>query len=282
MRNFSEENATEAVLARLEGADNPRLKEIMTSVIKHLHAVVRETEPSEEEWFEAIRFLTAVGQMCDDKRQEFILLSDVLGVSMLIDAIHHGKPLGATESAILGPFYVEGAEFMQPGASVRKAGHGDPLIVSGRVLTPAGNPIPVACLDVWQTAGNAQYDILDPNQPEMNMRGRFLTDGDGRFHFRSVVPCSYPVPSDGPVGRLLRQMGRHPYRPAHIHVIVSAEGYERLTTQLFVDGDPYLDSDAVFGVKDSLVAEFVRHDDGEDGKPYYTMEYDFGLSPSGP
>ncbi len=282
MRNFSEENATEAVLARLQDADNPRLKEIMTSVIKHLHAVVRETEPSEEEWFEAIRFLTAVGEMCDDKRQEFILLSDVLGVSMLIDAIHHRKPLGTTESAILGPFYVEGAELMEPGASVRKAGPGDPLIVSGRVLTPARDPIPGACLDVWQTAGNAQYDILDPSQPEMNMRGRFLTDGDGRFHFRSVVPCSYPVPSDGPVGRLLRQMGRHPYRPAHIHVIVSAEGYERLTTQLFVDGDPYLDSDAVFAIKDSLVAEFVRHDDGEDGKPYYTMEYDFGLSPSGP
>jgi catechol 1,2-dioxygenase len=283
MRDFNEHNATEAVLERLSGASDPRFKEIMTSVIRHLHAVVREVEPTQEEWMAAIRFLTATGQTCDDKRQEFILLSDTLGVSMLVDAINNRKPSGATESTVLGPFHVAGAPRKAMGDTISLDGRGDPTFVSGRVLDQDGRPIEGATLDVWQTSSDGAYDIQDPNQPEMNLRGIFTTGKDGRFWFRTVKPSSYPIPTDGPVGKMLTAMGRHPMRPAHIHVIAGAPGYESVTTHIFVEGDPYLDSDAVFGVKDSLVVPFVLHDDPAEAKrlglpnPFFTAEHDFTL-----
>jgi protocatechuate 3,4-dioxygenase beta subunit len=283
MRDFNEHNATEAVLERLSGASDPRFKEIMTSVIRHLHAVVREVEPTQEEWMAAIRFLTATGQTCDDKRQEFILLSDTLGVSMLVDAINNRKPSGATESTVLGPFHVAGAPRKAMGDTISLDGRGDPTFVSGRVLDQDGRPIEGATLDVWQTSSDGAYDIQDPNQPEMNLRGIFTTGRDGRFWFRTVKPSSYPIPTDGPVGKMLTAMGRHPMRPAHIHVIAGAPGYESVTTHIFVEGDPYLDSDAVFGVKDSLVVPFVLHDDPAEAKrlglpnPFFMAEHDFTL-----
>lgn len=280
MRDFNESTATEVVLQRLEGCPDPRLKAVMTSIIKHLHAVVRETEPSEAEWFAAIEFLTRTGQTCDDKRQEFILLSDTLGVSMLLDAINNRKPAGATESTVLGPFHVDGIEVLEPGVSISKDDTGTPLEVSGRVLDLKGRPIAGAELDVWQASDKGLYDVQDAAQPAGNLRGRFVTDEAGRFHFKSVMPCSYPLPTDGPVGQLLDKLGRHPYRPAHVHFIVSAEGFQPVTTHLFVEGDAYLESDAVFGVKDSLVVDFVRHDAGEDGEPFYIVDHDFVLAPA--
>lgn len=275
MRDAGEERLTEAVVAKLAVCPDPRLKRVMEALIRHLHAFAREVELTEAEWATGIRFLTETGQMCDDKRQEFILLSDVLGLSMLVDAMNHRKPEGATQSTVLGPFYVEGAPDLEPGANIAKAGGGEPVEVSGRVLTPQGNPIAGALLDVWQTAPNGFYDIQDPTQPEFNLRGRFHTDRAGAFRFHTVKPTSYPLPTDGTVGRMLAAVGRHPFRPAHIHFIVSAPGYESVTTHLFAAGDPYLDSDAVFGVKNSLIVEFRPARDGNG----LTLEYDFGLKP---
>ncbi|MFO1352187.1 MAG: intradiol ring-cleavage dioxygenase [Gammaproteobacteria bacterium] len=285
MHSFNEYNSAELVLERIKNCSDARLKEVMTSIIRHLHAVVKEVEPTPAEWFAAIQFLTATGQKCDAKRQEYILLSDTLGVSMLVDAINNRKPSGATESTVLGPFYVQGAAVLSHGANISKDGKGEPLLVSGRVLSADGTPIAGATLDVWQTSADGFYDIQDPNQPEGNLRGKFVTDAQGRFHFQTVKPVSYPIPTDGPVGKLLTALGRHPYRPAHIHFIIGAPGYESVTTHLFVSGDAYLESDAVFGVKDSLIVDATQHIDPMEIKarglsgPFYTMQYDFGLAP---
>jgi len=283
MRNLTEANLTDAVLAKLEGASNPRFRQVMTGLLRHLHAFVREVELTEAEWFAGIQFLTAVGQKCDDKRQEFILLSDTLGVSMLVDATNHRKPAGATESTVLGPFYVPGAPDVSNGTNLAAGFPGEPTLFSGRVLTVDGKPIPGAQLDVWQADAEGFYDVQRPNLNGMRLRGKFHTDAQGRFWFWTVKPTEYPIPTDGPVGQMLLNMGRHPYRPAHIHTIVSASGYEPVTTHVFAEGDRYLDSDAVFGVKDSLVVDFVRHEPGiaPDGTPmersYFTVQYDFGL-----
>jgi hydroxyquinol 1,2-dioxygenase len=276
MRNLTEDNLTAAVLARLATSSDPRFREIMSSLIRHVHAFVREVDLTEGEWFQGIQFLTDTGQICAPKRQEFILLSDVLGVSMLVDAINHRKPEGATETTVLGPWYVEKAPELPNGANIALDPGGEPTEVSGHVRTPDGKPIAGAILDVWQTAANGFYDVQDPDQTEFNLRGRFHTDAEGRYSFRTVKPVSYPVPTDGPVGRVLRAMGRHPFRPAHIHFIVSAPGYESLTTHLFVEGDQYLDSDAVFGVKSSLVVPFTRKQDSD----VLECKYEFGLKPA--
>jgi catechol 1,2-dioxygenase len=284
MPDFNEANATELVLDRMSECDDPRLKEIMTAVVKHLHALVREVEPTIDEWTAAIDFLTRTGQMCDDRRQEFILLSDTLGVSMLVDAINHRKPSGTTESTVLGPFHVSGTPRKQMGENISLDLKGEPVFVSGRVLDDEGRPIDGATLDVWQTSGNGLYDTQDPDQPENNLRGLFTTAADGRFFFRSVRPMPYSVPTDGPVGKMLRALGRHPMRPAHIHVIVGAPGFEPVTTHLFIAGDEYLDSDAVFGVKDSLIVDFVLHDDAAAadklglGNPFYKVRHDIVLA----
>src|SRR6202035_3426089 len=276
MREFTEETLTEGVVARLARCEDPRFRQIMTTLIRHLHGFIREVELTEAEWRAPITFLTATGQKSAGARQEFILLSDVLGVSMLVDAINHRKPSGATESTVLGPFYAEGAPELPPGADIAHGGPGDPTEVSGRVLTADGKPIKGAILDVWQTAANALYSTQDPKQDRFNMRGRFRTDDKGTFHFRTVKPVSYPVPTDGPVGKILNAMGRHPMRPAHIHFIVSAPGFEPVATHLFVNGDPYLDSDVVFAVKNSLVVDFKP----KPGAKTLEIKYEFGLKPS--
>ncbi len=285
MSNNTEEQITQNVLESMAPAPNPRLKAVMTSLIKHVHDFIREVELTQDEWALAIQFLTRTGQMCDDKRQEFILLSDITGVTMLVDAINHRSPDGATESTIFGPFYREGAQELPMGASISQDGRGEPAVVTGRVLSTDGTPIPNALLDVWETNENGLYEQQDPNQPDMNLRGKFRTDSEGRYCFVGIKPVSYPIPDDGPVGQLLRSLGRHPYRPAHIHLLVSAAGFVPVTTHLFVQGDPYLDSDAVFGTKDSLVVEFIRHDSAEEAArhqvtaPFFTVEYDFILKP---
>jgi hydroxyquinol 1,2-dioxygenase len=281
--DFTESNLTDAVLARLDGASNPRFKQIMSSLIRHMHDFVREVELTEAEWFEAIKFLTATGHRCDDKRQEFILLSDTLGVSMLVDAINHRKPGGATESTVFGPFYVNGSSNLPQWANIAEGVKGEPTFMSGQVKTVAGKPIAGAQLDLWQTDGEGFYDVQLPNLKDLQARGKITTDAEGRYGFRTIKPVSYPIPTDGPVGKMLTGMGRHPYRPAHIHAIVSAPGFEPVTTHVFVKGDPYLQSDAVFGVKNSLVAEFVKREgtapDGtKPSAPFWEVHYDFVLA----
>lgn len=284
MPNTIEQDLTQAVLTTIK-ADNPRLQELVSSLIKHLHAFIREVELTEEEWFKGIDFLTRTGQMCDDRRQEFILLSDILGVSMLVDAINHRNMEGATESTVTGPFHARAPE-MEDGANIAQGPEwerGEATVVRGRVTDVQGHPIPGALVDVWQGDDAGHYDVQDENQPKTNLRGIFRTNEQGHFWFRTVKPCSYPVPVDGPVGELLTATGRHPMRPAHIHFMISAPGYRRLVTHIFVAGDEYLESDAVFGVKDSLVIDFSPHDSQEEAKkyrvtaPFYLVEYDFRL-----
>lgn len=260
-RDFNEGNSADLVVARNASCEDPRLREIMEALVRHLHAAVRELQLTTAEWEAAIRFLTATGQICSDRRQEFILLSDTLGVSMLVDAINNRKTDHATPSTVLGPFHVDGAPPSAMGDTISRDGKGEPLLVHGAVLAPDGSPIEGALLDVWQTSEDGYYDTQDPTQPDMNLRGLFRTGPDGRFWFRSIVPASYPIPDDGPVGRMLAALKRHPMRPAHIHFIVDAAGYDRLTTHIFREGDPYLESDAVFGVKDDLVAPFDAVED---------------------
>ncbi len=281
MGSSLEHTLTDAVLARIEDTTDPRFKAIMTSLVKHLHAFVRETELTEAEWFAGIRFLTATGQKCDDKRQEYILLSDTLGVSMLVDAINHRKPGGATETTVLGPFYVPGSSNLPMWTDIAKGLSGSPTYVHGRVLDVDGKPIAGAQLDVWQNDSEGFYDVQRPGA--VYARGKLVTDAEGRYGFRTIKPVSYPIPTDGPVGQMLLGMGRHPYRPAHVHTIVSAPGYDTVTTHVFVKGDPYLGSDAVFGVKDSLVVPFEARPAGPapDGStsatPFHEARYDFCL-----
>lgn len=269
-----EHTITQDVLGRLKSCEDPRLKEIVMSLVRHLHDFVRDVRPTEEEWSSAIRFLTETGQICDDKRQEYILLSDILGVSMLVDAINHDKPSGATESTVLGPFYVPSSRELPMGASLSLlAADGERVTVRGQIRSASGAPIAGAEMHVWQTADNGMYDVQDRDQPEGNMRGRFRTGEGGAYAFETVCPKSYSIPSDGPVGRLLRATGRHPNRPAHIHFMTLAPGHARLITHLFIAGDQYLDSDAVFGVKPSLIVTPRRIGEG------LFIEHDFILAP---
>jgi hydroxyquinol 1,2-dioxygenase len=282
---FTEANSAEVVISRNAACTDERLKEVMAVVIRHLHEAVKEIEPTEAEWFAAIQFLTKTGHMCDDWRQEFILLSDVLGVSMLVDAINHRKPSGATESTVLGPFHVADAPVLPHGANICLDQKGEPMVVRGRVTDADGQPIAGAKLDVWQANDEGFYDVQQKgHQPDFNLRGVFETDAEGGYWFRAVKPKYYPIPADGPVGQLLARLGRHPYRPAHLHYIVSAEGYETLTTHIFVPDDPYIDSDAVFGVKESLLADFETRDDPARAadlgvaNPFWEVAFDFALA----
>lgn len=251
-----ETRITERVLQSFAETPDPRMRELMAALIRHLHAFVSEVEPSEAEWQAAIEFLTATGQMCDGHvRQEFILLSDVLGVSMLVDAINHRQAEAATDTTVFGPFYISGMPQRQYGENMAQT-EGEPALIHGRVLTPDGRPLAHAVLDVWQAAANGMYSGQDGAQPVDNLRGRYRTDAQGRYAIRTTIPVSYPIPTDGPVGRLLDATRRHPWRPAHVHFLIEAEGYRRLVTHLFLDEDPYLASDAVFGVKESLKVGF--------------------------
>jgi hydroxyquinol 1,2-dioxygenase len=285
--DFTEETATGAVVASFEGAADPRLREILGSLVRHLHGFVREVEPTFEEWERAIGFLTATGQKCDDTRQEFILLSDVLGVTMLVDAINHRTATEATDSTVLGPFHMVASPRRELGDTIDLVATGEPCVVTGRVLSLDGSPLAGALVDVWQADDHGFYDVQQPGtQPQGNGRGLFTCDDDGRFWFRTVTPSPYPIPTDGPVGRLLTATGRHPYRPAHIHFIVAADGHLPVTTHIFVAGSPYLDSDAVFAVKQRLITDFARVDDPDQAAafgveaPFRHAQFDVVLQPA--
>ena len=283
---FSEEKSEEAVISRMDPEKvDPRLYAVMRSLVKHMHAFIKEVEPTNEEWMEGIRFLTKTGHMCTDWRQEFILLSDTLGVSMLVETINNRKPSGATETTVLGPFHIADAPRLENGANISLDNKGEPMVITGRVTDTAGKPIKGATLDVWQANDDGFYDVQQKGiQPDMNLRGIFTTDADGRYWFRSAKPRFYPIPDDGPVGKMLKALGRHPYRPAHVHFIVGAKGFAPITTHYFVPGDPYLESDAVFGVKETLIVDFTRNDDKAAmkkygfKKPFWEAECDFVLA----
>ncbi|MDH4060929.1 MAG: hydroxyquinol 1,2-dioxygenase [Aquincola sp.] len=295
MNQHQTQDLTQAVLGRLADDADPRFKEIISAVVRHAHALVREVDLKPEEWMAAIQFLTRVGQTCDDKRQEFILLSDTLGISMLVvqleQARRSARALGdktarltPTEATVQGPFYWEGAPVLPLGSDIGQGMPGEPAYYSGRVTDTHGRPIARCCVDVWSGDGEGVYDMQMGGDAGMRLRARFHTDEEGRYRFWSIKPTFYPVPDNGPVGDMLRAMGRHPNRPGHIHMMVYRDGYVPLTTHLFPSDSPYLDSDAVFGVRDSLIVTFEKHAPGKapDGRsmdrPFHSASYDFALA----
>ena len=284
MRNIDEDNITQAVIARHAAARDARAREVMTSLVQHLHAFAREVKLSEAEWAEGIRFLTDCGRLCSEARQEFGLLSDTLGLSMLVTAMNQRKPKGCTESTVVGPFHVEGVPRVEQGDDVGHGVKGVPCYVRGQVRALDGTPIAGAEVQVWQCAANGLHDVQHRGLPEHRARGVLASGSNGSFEFKSIVPEPYPVPHDGPVGRMLQALGRDPWRPAHLHFMISAPGYERLVTHVFRKGDRYLDSDAVFGVRSSLVADWVHHAPGPtpDGhtsaEPFTTLNFAFVLN----
>ena len=275
MRNLDQNTITEAVLARHANTENPRLKTIMSSLVTHLHGFAREVELTEDEWFKGIEFLTRCGHITDDKRQEFILLSDLLGLSMLTVAMNNDKPAGCTEATVFGPFHVEDAPHYALGADISNGARGIACVVRGTVCGIDGKAVPNAHIDVWQSDAEGLYDVQHAEFDHAQGRGILTADSEGRYHFRSILAVPYAVPNDGPAGDLLRAVGRHPWRPAHLHFLIKAAGYETLITHVFRSDDPYLDSDAVFGVRQSLIADWKQQADGT-----YLVEYDFVLNPA--
>jgi catechol 1,2-dioxygenase len=285
---FTEEDSVAVVTGRNRNAQDERLQQVMEVITRKLHEAVKEIEPTMDEWMAAILFLTRTGAICNEWRQEFILLSDVLGVSMLVDAINNRKPSGASESTVLGPFHVADAPELPMGANICLDQKGEDMFIQGRILDTDGRPIANAVLDVWQANDEGFYDVQQKGiQPDFNLRGVFRTGVDGRYWFRAVKPKYYPIPDDGPVGQLLKALGRHPYRPAHLHYIIKAKGFEPLVTHIFDPDDPYINSDAVFGVKESLLAEFRKTQDPARAKEYgfagdfWDVEHDFVLARTG-
>jgi hydroxyquinol 1,2-dioxygenase len=288
MRDFDENTITAAVIDRFKDTPDPRLKQILDSLVQHLHDFVRDVEPTFDEWMTAITFLTRTGQTCSDTRQEFILLSDILGVSMLVDAINHRQPKGATETTVLGPFFIEDAPVFADGADICAGMPGQKLYVDASFVSADGAPLPGARVDVWQSDSDGFYDVQRPELTEAALRGRFFADAEGGVRFWSITPHAYPIPYDGPVGDVLTATKRHPWRPAHLHFMVQAPGFETLVTHIFVEGDPYLDSDAVFGVKNSLIDSFPTQAAGSttpDGRvlneAWRRLDFQFGLKPAG-
>lgn len=282
---FSEEHSEDVVIQRSGPDANPRVKQLVDSLVKHLHAFIKETEPTMEEWMQGIEFLTRTGQLCTEWRQEYILLSDTLGVSMLVETINNRKSSGETESTVLGPFHVSNAPRYENGANICLDGKGEPVHVSGIVRDVEGNTIAGATLDVWQANEDGFYDVQQKGiQPDYNLRGIFTSDAQGRYFFKSAYPRYYPIPDDGTVGKMLKALDRQPNRPAHIHFIVSSPGFKPVTTHIFTPTCPWLKDDAVFGVKESLIADFRKSDDktraAELGfkTPFWEVEWDFVLS----
>jgi catechol 1,2-dioxygenase len=281
---FAAETSAEVVIARIGADVDPRFREVMTAVIRHLHALVKEVRLTDDEWMAAIQFLTKTGQMCSDWRQEFILLSDTLGVSMLVDTLNHSHS-ETTENTVLGPFYVANPPHYENGRNICLDGKGEPMVVRGRVTDTSGAPIVGATVDAWQTNEDGFYDVQQKGvQPEMNLRGVFTTNDRGEYWFRSAKPRWYPIPGDGPVGAMLAAMGRSNIRPAHVHFIVRAAGYDDVVTHVFPPDCPYLDTDAVFGVKESLIGDFQRSEDKAEADrlgfpaPFWTLNWDFALA----
>ncbi|MCB8882994.1 hydroxyquinol 1,2-dioxygenase [Acidisoma cellulosilytica] len=288
MHNLDENTITAEFLRRIEKTPNPRLREIVASLATHLHDFARDVNLTEEEWFEGIKFLTRTGQMSNDIRQEMVLLSDTFGLSQLVVAQNHSRGEGVTEQTVFGPFHIEGAPKLPAhGGDISTGYVGDPLFIRGRVIDGAEKPVVDAVVDVWQADAEGFYDVQNPDWELENakLRAVFRTDNAGSFSLRSIMPTSYPIPMDGPVGDIMRATNRHPMRPAHIHFMIQKPGFDTLVTHVFVEGDTYLDSDAVFGVRSSCVGRYERHERGEapDGTvleaPFFTLDYTFSLAP---
>ncbi len=275
MRNLDEHTITQAVLERFSNTPDPRLKEIIFSLVQHLHDFARETRLTEEEWFEGIKFLTRAGHMTDDKRQEFILLSDTLGLSMLTVAMNNAKPAGCTEATVVGPFHVENAPHYKLGDDVGNGAIGAPCFVKGTIKGLGGEPVAGAHIEVWQSDEEGMYDVQKKGLDHAQGRGVLTADEQGRYYFKSILAVAYPIPHDGPVGDMLAATKNHPWRPAHLHFMIKAPGYQSLITHVFRRDDQYLDSDAVFGVRQSLITDWVKQPNGE-----YLLEFNFVLNPA--
>jgi hydroxyquinol 1,2-dioxygenase len=284
-RNLADEDLTQAVLATFENSQSERFQQVMQSLVRHLHAFVKEVGLTEEEWLKGIDFLTRTGHITDDKRQEFILLSDVLGISMLVIDLNHKQLNGATASTVFGPFFVENSPRFENGDDIANGAAGEPCFMYGRVLSTTGQPLPGALIEIWQADDNGFYDVQNKGSSNTYGRGHLYSDKEGNYSFWSVRPEAYPIPEDGPVGELLDAANRSPMRPAHVHFMIKVPGYKTLITHVFKEDDQYLDTDAVFGVRSALITSFERHEPGvaPDGKtmdvPFYTMHYDFLLAP---
>ncbi|MBA2678666.1 MAG: intradiol ring-cleavage dioxygenase [Ktedonobacteraceae bacterium] len=285
-RNLADEDLTQAVLATFSDAQSSeRYKQVMQSLVKHLHAFIKDVKLTEDEWFKAIDYLTRTGHITDDKRQEFVLLSDVLGVSMLVIDLNNREFPDATASTVFGPFFTERSPLFQNGDDIANGASGEPCYMQGRVMSTTGEPLPNAHIEIWQADDHGFYDIQHKESEQVYGRGHLYSDKEGRYYFWSVRPEAYPIPEDGPVGELLHAAKRSPMRPAHVHFMITIPGYKTLITHVFKEDDQYLDSDAVFGVRSSLITSFDRHEPGvaPDGKkidePFYTMSYDFHLAP---
>jgi protocatechuate 3,4-dioxygenase beta subunit len=275
-----------SVFRSFENTPDPRAKTLLQAAVKHLHAFALETNLTTNELIRLAEILTAAGKISDASRHEFLLMSDVMGLTMVVDYNTNQKPDGAFESSVLGPFYRADSPWIEMGDDIcRQKDSGTPTFVSGRIHSMNGTPIPGAILDIWQVPANGMYENTDPSQVDFNCRGRLRAAADGSYRFWTVKPVPYPIPKDGPAGLILDAARRHNMRAAHIHVIVEASGYEKVISELFVRGDPYIESDAVFGVKDSLAVDFVLHESAEDAEkygrqvPFYTVDYDFILIP---
>jgi hydroxyquinol 1,2-dioxygenase len=287
MTQFSETELTAAVIRSFDDAPDPRAKFLLQELVKSLHDYVRKTDLTMEEWEFAIDFLTRTGQKCTDIRQEFILLSDVMGVSMLVDAVNHRDREGATETTVLGPFYVGEHKVTPHGTDISANLQGERMFVQSRVTDKTGKPLANVPVDVWHADDDGFYDSQKPSYATQgaSSRARFITDADGRFFFRTIVPCSYPIPVDGPVGEMIHATKRPALRPAHIHFLVAAPGHQPLVTHVFIGGDPNIDRDVVFGVKDELIANIEKRTDPKmpDGKPaptpWHLMTYEFRMKP---
>jgi hydroxyquinol 1,2-dioxygenase len=293
MSEYNQDKLTQDVIDAFSKTPDPRLRQIMTALVKHIHAFAREVDLTPEEWLAGIRFLTATGQISTEKRPEFILLSDTLGLSMMVVSLAQARASGkakgatpATEATVEGPFYWPGAPDLALGTDIGEGVPGEPTLYMGRVTDCDGKPLAGALLDVWSGDGDGKYDVQLSDEPTMKARGRFRTDAEGRYWFWSIRPAYYPVPDDGPVGGMMRITQRSIYRPGHIHMQVSAPGHVMLTTHIFVGGSPYIDEDAVFGKRDSLVVDFDKHPPGKavDGRemkvPYHSASFDFRLAPA--
>jgi protocatechuate 3,4-dioxygenase beta subunit len=285
LTDMSADKLTENVLAINAGCQNPRQKFVLEALVRHMHAFVKEVGLTPEEWMTGLEFLTKTGQMCSDIRQEFILLSDVFGVSALVDTLNHPKPEGATEATVLGPFWVEDARVVENGEAIAGEDKGEPMLVKGRILDTEGKPVPNCLIETWETDEDGYYDTqYSANGYVQDCRGRLYSDKDGNYAFRCVMPVPYPIPNDGPVGKLLRSMNRHVFRPAHLHMMFECEGYEKLVTALYFKGDIFLSSDAVFGVKSSLVEDPKKVTDAAEARKagfkkdeFFLCERDFVL-----
>jgi len=279
MRAIDENTITDAALEQMSGTPNPRLKQIMASLVRHLHDFTREVDLTAEEWLEGIRFLTAVGQKCTAHRQEFILLSDTLGLSALINALHDKRATeAATKSSLLGPFYRQDAPMMKLGDSIISHSKGTEVVFYGRVVDAAGRGIPNALVQVWEPDETGNYDLQKHDPSIMDLRGCFRADSEGKYYFRGLCPLGYMIPMDGPVGDMIRAQKRHGYRPAHIHFVIGAPGYRELVTALYVAGDDHIDSDTVFGVNESLIISVNKNDSSSPLPKLPSIRYDFQLA----